>query len=579
MPFAANVAACHLALQSPEYFTNKVNIAIWDSTELEPGRTIPSMAGLKFVLKGQTALDSHIKPSEKAKGVVSLTGENPEEINLKKYDVVIMNPPFTRHERIPEDYKAVLFDRFKDYADYLHGQMGYFGYFVLLADRFLKDGGKMALVLPATALRVESSKGLRKLLAQKYYVEHIITTWHRSAFSESVRFREVLLIARKFEPTNTTKTVVTVLKRLPATLTEAHAMADVIKSSQTNWEDDRMIVRVHDYSKLRATTDNWFKYIAVSDLSLIDLLEELLSSDRLIALHSLLATLNAEVLRGIETARGGKIQALTITQPGRAIKKEDVWVIEESTENYLKVKDRYIERTLTIPLTSVLHTLRRVALIDKIDVSGDLDYVVINEFPNVKKFLTTGVMTFKPPQGFWNRWKSYVEERLSYLALVRRADISAPGTCLLAFYSDVPMAPPGVTWSVKVKDREAAKILALWFNSTINILQALVNRKETRGAFLQIDEYVLKEAFVPDLAKLTQDEKTLLRKTFNSVKSIRFPSVFEQLKCRHEARKLIDKTWLSVLGYKGDVEPILTKLYTSLAREIEHLKKLMEERD
>lgn len=272
-----------------------------------------------------------------------------------------------------------------------------------------------------------------------------------------------------------------------------------------------------------------------------------------------------------------KIQALTITQPGRAIKKEDVWVIEESTENYLKVKDRYIERTLTIPLTSVLHTLRRAVLIDKIDVSGDLDYVVINEFPNVKKFLTTGVMTFKPPQGFWNRWKSYVEERLSHLALVRRADISAPGTCLLAFYSDVPMAPPGVTWSVKVKDREAAKILALWFNSTINILQALVNRKETRGAFLQIDEYVLKEAFVPDLVKLTQDEKTLLRKTFNSVKSIRFPSVFEQLKCRHEARKLIDKTWLSVLGYKGDVEPILTKFYTSLVKEVELLKKLMEE--
>ena len=53
MPFAASVAASHLALQSPQYYTNKVNIAIWDSTELEPSMKIPSIASLKFVLKGQ----------------------------------------------------------------------------------------------------------------------------------------------------------------------------------------------------------------------------------------------------------------------------------------------------------------------------------------------------------------------------------------------------------------------------------------------------------------------------------------------------------------------------------------------
>lgn len=84
MPFAANVAACHLALQTPEYFTDKVNIAIWDSTELEPGQIIPSIAALKFVLQGQTELELFTKPQPKIKGVVSLTGLKPEEIRLKK---------------------------------------------------------------------------------------------------------------------------------------------------------------------------------------------------------------------------------------------------------------------------------------------------------------------------------------------------------------------------------------------------------------------------------------------------------------------------------------------------------------
>lgn len=62
MFFAANVAACHLALQSPEYFTNRVKVAVWDSTDLRPGRIIPSVAELKTVLTGQSFLDSFMTP-------------------------------------------------------------------------------------------------------------------------------------------------------------------------------------------------------------------------------------------------------------------------------------------------------------------------------------------------------------------------------------------------------------------------------------------------------------------------------------------------------------------------------------
>jgi hypothetical protein len=166
MPFAASVAACHLALQTPEYFTDRVNVAIWDSTELSPGRVIPSIAGLEFVMRGQTDLESFVRPPKRKKGVVSLTGEVPKEIKLEKYDVTIMNPPFTRQERMPEDYKKALLERFKEYREYIGGQMGYFGYFALLADRFLKDEGRIAFVLPATTLHVRSSEGIRKLWAE-----------------------------------------------------------------------------------------------------------------------------------------------------------------------------------------------------------------------------------------------------------------------------------------------------------------------------------------------------------------------------------------------------------------------------
>lgn len=43
----------------------------------------------------------------------------------------------------------------------------------------------------------------------------------------------------------------------------------------------------------------------------------------------------------------------------------------------------------------------------------------------------------------------------------------------------------------------------------------------------------------------------------------------------HTSRRVIDAAWLKVLGYKGDVDTLLDRLYDSLANEIELLKSLM----
>ncbi|MCD6513324.1 MAG: N-6 DNA methylase, partial [Candidatus Odinarchaeota archaeon] len=230
MPFAASVAASHLALQSPEYHTNKVNIAIWDSTELKPNMKIPSIAGLKTILRGQTNLDMFIEEGKHVKGVVRLGEEEPEEIILTKYDVIIMNPPFTRQERIPEDYKKLLYDRFEDYKDYLHGQLGYYGYFILLADRFLKENGRLAFVLPAAFLRVKSASGIRKFLSENYNIEYIITGKKRLNFSESTWRREILFIARKIKKGGKRKhSIFAAIEKLPETKNDLERICAKIK--------------------------------------------------------------------------------------------------------------------------------------------------------------------------------------------------------------------------------------------------------------------------------------------------------------------------------------------------------------
>jgi hypothetical protein len=204
MPFAAHLAAINLSLQGPTFLTQKVRIALWDSTELKPAIVIPSVSKeLKNAYKNPTLdmfQDGEPKIEEGSfiyKGSVTPEGTGGEQIRLEKVDTVIMNPPFTRQERIPHAYKKRIESNLFEYRSLLHGQLGLYAYFILLADKFLKDGGKMALVIPATVLRIQSCEGIRKLLTERYQVEHIITTWYRAAFSEATEFREILLVATK----------------------------------------------------------------------------------------------------------------------------------------------------------------------------------------------------------------------------------------------------------------------------------------------------------------------------------------------------------------------------------------------
>jgi hypothetical protein len=217
-----------------------------------------------------------------------------------------------------------------------------------------------------------------------------------------------------------------------------------------------------------------------------------------------------------------------------------------------------------------------VSLVNKIDISSHTDYVIIDEFPDVKAFLEASPKKFSYGRGFWSKWREYVKDRAAHLALVRRADLSAPGTCLLAFYSEQQLVPPGLAWSLKI-ERENAKFLALWFNSTFHLLQLLIYRKETRGAFLQLDKYVLETLLVPDLRRLTEEKKNRLLQVFEEVRNVEFPSLLEQLDNAHVTRRKIDAVWLEALG--EDRPEILPTLYKALSKEIHLLKRMMEEGD
>ena len=123
----------------------------------------------------------------------------------------------------------------------------------------------------------------------------------------------------------------------------------------------------------------------------------------------------------------------------------------------------------------------------------------------------------------------------------------------------------------------SAKIFTLWLNSSLNLLQLLLLRRETRGAYLWFVAGDIKKFLVLDVEKLSEDEIGNLLQIFDKVRGVSFPCVLEQLRSRFWARVEIDRAILKVLGFnEQETNQIIDYLYPALAKEIEQLKTLMQ---
>jgi len=588
MPFAAHLAVMHLSLQALLHETDRVRVAVWDSTELKPNMKIPAIySELKAAYRKPTLdmfkdkfvipKDAHIK-----KGAVTLEGVGGQEIPLEKVDLVIMNPPFTRQERLPREYKDGLFRRLGEYKSQLSGQLGLWGYFLLLADRFVKEGGRIALVYPSRPLSAKSAKQIRKLISTNYDVEYIITSWQRSAFSESTQYREILLIMRKLHHSGEHETPtckIVNLKSLPKNMEEAHSTVEEMKKLKSEYDSEQMMAAIITQEELRETTDDWFVHIASSDPKISKTWVSLRSHsiNRLLLFSDYLKKRKLDVIRGVET-RGyfgfPFYEAFVVRDSNRALKSYDLWFAERIEDRRILARNRFTKETIEIDNRKLCYGVRRASGMNIINISDSQDFVVVEPFQGIEKFLPSkSVQGFKKHSG---KWKQYVESRFGRFLVSRRFNLSAIGTHFLAYYSKTPTTGQNL-WSLKGVDEEEAMILSLWFNSTLNLLQVYLHRIETEGAWMEINDGMLNDFLLLDIGSLNKKEKKRLLSLFEKIGKIEAPSILDQLKTKFAPRKETDTTLLQLLGYSSkEADQLLDYLYPALADEIEKLKTLME---
>ena len=188
-------------------------------------------------------IQSFFSTTEEQVGATTGTGSLVER---PKADLVISNPPFTRRgsdggkeEALSRVFSLPEGDREsqKAIADrtsaLLKGtganQMaGHASSFTVLADRMVSLGGRVALVLPITALFGESWRKIRNMLSSKYEIEFVVSSHDPEHLSMSydTAIAETLLVARRLNETEspTGRGVFVNLWRAPKQETDALAL-------------------------------------------------------------------------------------------------------------------------------------------------------------------------------------------------------------------------------------------------------------------------------------------------------------------------------------------------------------------
>lgn len=166
------------------------------------------------------------------------------------FDMVVMNPPFTRdtnHEAAKWNVPNPMFAAFGSPNEQqramaraserllrgtsAHGNAGEASAFLVLADRKLKDGGTLAMVMPLSSMSGEAWEESRKLLRKSYGDLILISIAgnkdNELSFSADTGMGECLVIGHKGSKSNTRALFVVLNERPSSTMTGLSAAAQI----------------------------------------------------------------------------------------------------------------------------------------------------------------------------------------------------------------------------------------------------------------------------------------------------------------------------------------------------------------
>ncbi|MHA1249009.1 MAG: N-6 DNA methylase [Candidatus Helarchaeota archaeon] len=563
MPFSAHLSAMNLTIQAPFIETQIVRIGVDDFIRMNPNKSVGALVGdltpVLFPEYGEVKLKKEDKVKKKPFRVI-------------KVDNIIMNPPFTKKRRLTEEMKIPIRKRWWSNL----GSFPYWGHFLFHSLSFIKKNGKIGAVLPLGAIALKDGiQILREFKKKGFKPKLIVKSMKNIAFSESAKFRD-FLITFDADKERTHIGFVYLKKSLEElNLNSAREIGDCISSLRIgeNFENDNISVIWYPLNEIHPEQTYW-EILELNDLCIREIkdfyLDLFFRNDRLIKFNDLISEDQITYFSPTLLNKGTRHSIFI----GRDASTRTKLLIKNETKNniicYLKNSDIIFR----IPKDAIMISLKTGSYVSSIDAS-EQDFFIKKRFRGFEDI----ERTFGAKVNFEAIAKE-MERMKGNLSINRRFDFTAEGFRLFAYYSDTPMVTTEMLWTIGIVDVEVAKILALWFNSSIFMLNLIVSkRKETRGSFSQTDKYKILEFPILDIDNLSVDERNSLLNVFDQIRSIQFPPFIEQLKNKDPNRVLLDKEMLRILGYEeNELDNIISLIYKVLLAKCEECLFVMKNR-
>lgn len=542
LPSAVHLTASTLALLAPETSFHKMHLYSLPMGRMGSGQIY--LGSIDYVSADtiQTQLD-FMSPG--IGGAIRAGDDAYSVAPLPSLDVCVMNPPFVRSVG-----GNLLFGSMPDQRGEMQGELarrvrvnglaasstaGLGSVFAAIADRHIKDGGRIALVLPAALMTGIAWEKTRDLINRGYALETVISSHDPAAwnFSENTDLSEVLLIARKRRSPEKdklrAKEVTQFINLWHNPKTSAHALA--IGEAILRGAPAPVGVPakpVHGISEIVVGTQKYGEMLEIP-------WEDVRAGSWIgcaFAQTSLLRT--TWMLKRGRFYQPGRNETLPL--PIQSLKQ-----IGTLGPDRRDIADGFtVSRSRTVYPALIGH---RADHITTIEVE-----------PN--SWLSPRVV---PAEGRPARDVGLLWPRAGTVMIAERSRLNTQRTLAVRLPE---RGLSNVWWPLQLRhaDERAEKVIALWLNSTLGILTLVAHRVPTEGAWVQFKKPTLENLPILDVRSLSEIQLNQLASAYREVAGTGLGALKDM--AEDPVRAAIDQAFSKVLGL-----PSLDGLRAELARE------------
>ncbi len=593
MPFAASLTATNLAAQNVPATLLCARVGMADGLGLSSSApSIPAFSTAIQTLLLDLGLSAPKKrAATKPRQAVALRRRG-KSFEIRDVDYVVMNPPYSDWEKIPDEIKKGIAAR-TSLVERAGGTANLWQLFVIHTWGLVTKGGVYAAVLPINLFKGTTTSTVRQHLYANSTIEAIIVSEKEVAFSESSIYRDVLVVYRHLPPPEGHKVRVIHLHRSlvaggiegAARLGEAlgAAIYDGASPPEDCWIEE--VIQPRSIS-----SDNLAARVFGSGTPERQRLERTLARILARGMGKLRALRPGEIWEGFGPRPKGLSGFVLVRRDTPGLQRptyrtrQATLVLDRATKSRIEFfrKGPGGEEALRLATqisgtgdraNGALPALTTMAGIRTMDLGSDTDYVLISPYRGWEKVRALSSWSTRKDRTQMFSWKELVinpvRSKKTRLAIPDKLQLDSPDAFVLATYSKEPFVITNMLYGLTTKDAEEAALQALWLNSICTLaFFALRQSGALAGGMnrLKISDWVQHKLL--ETSSLTEKERAGLLSLVRSLGRVPLAPLKEQL-VNDTSRKSIDLSILRLLGFTTkEAEELLPDLYGAVSAEL-----------